>query len=176
MYSNTAAFASSRVRKRTWWTCSVLSEAKKLSIGALMLLCSSSRARCHSRLVRPAAEVSEDLAGDEALEAADDLRLGLPLGGAPADVVEGRPVAAQTRDDDPVQGGVGLPVAAAVEPVSGRLAARRRDRAGAAELRERGLGADPPGVVADDQEHLRRRARAHPVRPDQLGRALADGR
>src|SRR4029434_183466 len=35
MYSNTAAFASSRVWKRTWWTCSVLSEAKKLSIGAL---------------------------------------------------------------------------------------------------------------------------------------------
>src|SRR3712207_3271941 len=35
MYSNTAAFASSRVRKRTWWTCSVLSEAKKLSMGAL---------------------------------------------------------------------------------------------------------------------------------------------
>src|SRR5215208_952747 len=35
MYSNTAVFASSRVRKRTWWTCSVLSEAKKLSMGAL---------------------------------------------------------------------------------------------------------------------------------------------
>src|SRR5215210_364255 len=35
MYSNTAVFASSRVRKRTWWTCSVLSVAKKLSIGAL---------------------------------------------------------------------------------------------------------------------------------------------
>src|SRR5215218_6534944 len=35
MYSNTAAFASSRVRKRTGWTCSVLSEAKKLSMGAL---------------------------------------------------------------------------------------------------------------------------------------------
>ncbi len=29
MYSNTAVLASSRVRKRTWWTCSVLSEAKK---------------------------------------------------------------------------------------------------------------------------------------------------
>src|SRR3954470_15736536 len=35
MYSNTAVLASSRVRKRTWWTCSVLREAKKLSIGAL---------------------------------------------------------------------------------------------------------------------------------------------
>src|SRR3712207_5749422 len=35
MYSNTAARASSRVRKQSWWTCSVLSEAKKLSMGAL---------------------------------------------------------------------------------------------------------------------------------------------
>jgi hypothetical protein len=35
MYSNTAVFAASRVQKRTWWTCSVLSEAKKLSMGAL---------------------------------------------------------------------------------------------------------------------------------------------
>src|SRR3954470_20007081 len=35
MYSNTAVRASSRVRKRAWWTCSFLSEAKKLSIGPL---------------------------------------------------------------------------------------------------------------------------------------------
>jgi hypothetical protein len=34
-YSNTAALASARVRKRTWWTCSFFNEAKKLSIGAL---------------------------------------------------------------------------------------------------------------------------------------------
>src|SRR5215203_504750 len=35
MYSNTAAFASARVRNRASWTRSVLSEAKKLSMGAL---------------------------------------------------------------------------------------------------------------------------------------------
>src|SRR5919206_4070409 len=35
MYSNTAARASARVRKRTWWTCSFFSEAKKDSMGAL---------------------------------------------------------------------------------------------------------------------------------------------
>src|SRR5215208_5394261 len=35
MYSNTAALASSRVRKRTGWTCSVLSEAKTISRGAV---------------------------------------------------------------------------------------------------------------------------------------------
>jgi len=35
MYSNTAARASARVRNRASWTHSVLSEAKKLSMGAL---------------------------------------------------------------------------------------------------------------------------------------------
>src|SRR3954462_11633968 len=35
MYSNTAAFASARVRNRAPWMRSVLSEAKKLSMGAL---------------------------------------------------------------------------------------------------------------------------------------------
>src|SRR3954466_10600800 len=35
MYSNTAARAFARVRNRASWTCSVLSEAKKLSMGAL---------------------------------------------------------------------------------------------------------------------------------------------
>src|SRR3712207_7387503 len=38
---------------------------------------------------------------------------------------------------DPVKGGVGLAAAATVEPVADRLAARGRDRAGAAQLRER---------------------------------------
>jgi hypothetical protein len=35
MYSNTAALASARVRNWASWTRSVLSEAKKLSMGAL---------------------------------------------------------------------------------------------------------------------------------------------
>src|SRR5918995_6988472 len=35
MYSNTTALASARVRNRASWTRSVLSEAKKLSMGAL---------------------------------------------------------------------------------------------------------------------------------------------
>ena len=35
MYSNTAALASARVRNRASWTRSVLSAAKKLSMGAL---------------------------------------------------------------------------------------------------------------------------------------------
>src|SRR4051794_23967329 len=171
MYSNTAARASARVRNRAWWTCSFLSEAKKLSIGAMMLLCRSSGFRGRSRRLRRSAEIAEYLAGDEALQAAHDLRLRLPLARTPADIVEGRLVAAHAGDDDPVEGGVGPPVAAAVEPVAGRLAARGGDRAGAAQLRERGLRTDPLRVVAEEEQHRRGRARPPPVRLDQLGRA-----
>ena len=39
---------------------------------------------------------------------------------------------AHPHDDDAVEGGVGLPVSAAVQPVAAGLAARGRDRAGAA--------------------------------------------
>jgi len=53
---------------------------------------------------------------------------------------------------DPVQGGVGLSVAATVEAVPRGLAGRRRDGTGAAELGERGLAADALGVVAHDDE------------------------
>jgi hypothetical protein len=50
------------------------------------------------------------------------------------------------------EGGVRLPVATAVEPVVGDLA-RGGDRAGAAQLGEHALGADPVRVVAD-QDHI----------------------
>src|SRR3712207_1604012 len=100
MYSNTAAFASSRVRKRTWWTCSALSEAKRLSMGALMLLCWSSGDLGRLQHRRTPAEVAEDLAGHVALQAAHDLRLALALGRAPPDVVHGRPVSAHARDHE----------------------------------------------------------------------------
>src|SRR3954453_10089977 len=136
-----------------------------------MLLCRSSGFEGRSRRLRRRAEVAEDLPAAEALQAAHDLRLRLPLARTPADIVEGRLVAAHAGDDDPEEGGVGPPVAAAVEPVAGRLAARGRDRAGAAQLRERGLRTDPLRVVADEQQHRRGRARPHPVRLDQLGRA-----
>src|SRR3712207_1955055 len=104
-----------------------------------MLLCRSSGSGRRVRRLWYSAEIAEYLAGDEALQAADDLGFRLPFARTPADVVEGRPVAAHAGDDDPVKGGVGPTAAAAVEPVADRLAARGRDRAGAAQLRERGL-------------------------------------
>src|SRR5262245_31776663 len=68
------------------------------------------------------AQVGVDLAGDVPLEAADDLLLGQAFFGAPVDVGAGGRVGAHPGDDDPVEGVVGLAVAAGVEPVAGDLA------------------------------------------------------
>src|SRR5919202_5817228 len=103
-----------------------------------------------------AAEIAEDLARHEALEATDDLPLALPLSGAAPDVVEGRLVGAHPHHDHAMEGGVGLPVPAAVQPVPAGLAARGRDRAGTAEFGKGGFGADPLRVIADEDQHLRR--------------------
>ena len=56
-----------------------------------------------------------DLAGEEALQAADDVLLREAFGGAAGDVVDGRLVEAHAHDGGPVERGVGLAVAAAVE-------------------------------------------------------------
>src|SRR5260221_10663267 len=65
------------------------------------------------------AQAGIDLAGDVALEAADDLGLGQALGGAPLDVGAGRGVGAHPGDDDPPQGVIGLAIAAGVEAGAG---------------------------------------------------------
>src|SRR3954467_6864389 len=83
------------------------------------------------------AQVAEDFPHHEALETAHDLRLALSFRRSAPDVIDRRLVAAHAHDDHAVKGGVGLPVAAAVEPVAGDLAARGGDRAGAAELGQR---------------------------------------
>src|SRR5689334_3157054 len=97
--------------------------------------------------------MAEDFPDHEALEAANDLRLALSFSGTAADIVDRGLMAAHAHDA--VKGGVGLPVATAVEPVTGDLAARGGDRAGAAELGKGALGVDPLRVVADQDQHLR---------------------
>src|SRR6266516_5203444 len=89
-----------------------------------------------------------DLAGDVAFQAADDLAFAFAFAGAPDDVGPGRLVVADADEDDPIERGVCLAVAAAVEPVAVRLARGGPDRGGAAEHREGGLGAKPVGVIA----------------------------
>jgi hypothetical protein len=59
-----------------------------------------------------------DLAGDEALEAADDLAFAEASGGAAMHVVAGGLVAAHPKDSGDVDGAAGGPVAAAAEPVA----------------------------------------------------------
>ena len=71
---------------------------------------------------RCGAEVGVDLAGDVALEAADDLGLGFSFRGAPLGVGAGSRVRAEAGEHDPPQGVVGLAVAAGVEPVPDGLA------------------------------------------------------
>src|SRR3954453_12680641 len=96
-----------------------------------------------------------DLTGQEPFDAADDLAFGHALGGASRDVVDGGLVEAHPPDRREVEGGIGLPVAAAVEAVpAGGHPRRRRDRAGAAEFGEGCFGSDPFPVVAEDDQHL----------------------
>ena len=93
-----------------------------------------------------------ELAGEVAFEAADNLGGGLAFGAAAGDVGAGGSVPAQPDDGDAVEGGVGLEVAAAVEPVSGGLAGGGGDRAGAADGGEGGFRVQPMWVVAGGDE------------------------
>jgi hypothetical protein len=93
-------------------------------------------------------ELLEDFAGDVALEGPDDLGLGSALGEAALHVGDGALVAlAEAGEDDPPEGVVGLAVAAVVEAVpSGGLAGAGVEGCDAADLGERGFGADPSGT------------------------------
>src|SRR6266536_6206997 len=73
-----------------------------------------------------------ELAGDVALEAADDLGFGQALGGATVGVGAGASAVAEAADGDQVDCAVGVAVAAAVEPVAARASGGGGDRAGAA--------------------------------------------
>src|SRR3954468_15320074 len=87
-----------------------------------------------------------------ALEAADGFASGLAVPQAAFDVGAGGGVPAQAGEGDAVQGGVGLPIAAAVEPAPLRLAGGGFDRADSAEGGEGGFGVEPVGVVTSGDE------------------------
>jgi molybdopterin biosynthesis enzyme len=96
----------------------------------------------------------EDFSGDISLEAADDLGLGQPLGGASGDVVLGSLVGGHAGDDDAPECAIGGSVSAAVEPVPGRPARRSRQGRHAAQHREGGLVGEAVGILAGRDEHL----------------------
>ena len=111
-----------------------------------------------------------DLSRKEAFEAPDDLAFGSAIGGASGDVVAGGLVESHADDDGAIEGGVGVAVAASIEAVpAGGHPGRGRDRARAAELRERGFRTNPVGVIAEDDQQLGRGVGAHTE-------ALAEGR
>ena len=89
------------------------------SMSALMLLYLSSGDLDGWAGFTDGAHCGPELAGEEPLQAANDLRLRLSLGDAAGDVGPGRFVVLHADDDNTVEGGVCLPVAASVESVSG---------------------------------------------------------
>ena len=115
----------------------------------------------------------EDLARDVAFEAAHDFALGLAFCGAALDVGAGALAVAKPADGDQVKRPVGLAVAAVVEAVAGRLARGGRDRAGAAEHRERALAAESLDVLPGGDEQL---AGVAGRDAEQLDRAWCGGR
>lgn len=115
-----------------------------------------------------------DLAGDVALEAADDLALGGSFGFASSGVGACAWAEAEAADRGEVEGAVGLSLAAAVEPVALRHAGARGERRDAAEHREAGLAAQPLGVVAGGDEQLAGDLDADPDLLEQSGVELTD--
>jgi hypothetical protein len=115
-----------------------------------------------------------DLAGDVALEDADDVGLRLAFLEAAGDVGPRARVGTHPGDDYDPQRRVGLAVAAAVEPPTGDLAGRGRDRGDAAQVGPRGFGAEPVGVVAGGHQQRGGSVDADAVQLEQLGCGLGD--
>src|SRR4051794_3936144 len=99
-----------------------------------------------------AGELSEELAGDVGLEAAEDLAVGLAFGAAAVGVGLGGGVEAQAAAGDGVQGAVEAPVAAAVEPVPDGAPAAGGQRTGTGERGEGRFGVDPARVGEGDED------------------------
>src|SRR6266508_3105236 len=94
------------------------------------------------------------LAGDVALEAAEDLASVQSVGGSFGGVGAGVLAVAEPADGNHVQGAVGLAVAAVVEAVAGGATGAGGDRCGAADLREGGLAFEAVDVMAGGDEQL----------------------
>lgn len=120
-------------------------------------------------------QVGVDLAGDVALEAADDLSFAEAFGGAALDVVDGGLVAPHSDQGDDVEGAVGGAVASSAESVSsGGAAAAGGLWRDAADLREGCLAVDPAVVVTGGDQELAGDLGADAVQFDELGGCVTD--
>ena len=111
-----------------------------------------------------------DLASEKTFQAPDDLPFGSAVRRAACDVINGRLMVPHADDDGAIKGGVGVAVAAPIEPVpAGGHPGRGRERTRTAELREGGFRTNPVGIVAEDDQQFGRGVGAHPE-------ALTEGR
>jgi len=116
-----------------------------------------------------------DLAGDVALEAADDFALGQAFGGAALDVVAGGLVVPNADDRDDVERAVGCSVAAAAESVTtGGASAAGWLGCDAAEFGEGCLGVDSVCVVAGCDQELPGEFDTDAVEFDEFGCSCSD--
>jgi hypothetical protein len=120
-----------------------------------------------------AGEVGVDLAGDVALQAAQDVEFGEAVFGPPLDRGPGRWVAVHADQGDAPQGVVGPPVTGPVEPVAVGAARGRGDGCGTAQVGEGGLGAQPLGVVAGGNQQLAGGVDPDPGRASRVGATAA---
>ncbi len=109
----------------------------------------------------PSAEIGHDslvdLASEKTFQAPDDLPFGSAVRRAAYDVINGRLMVPHADDDSSLEGGVGVAVAAPIEPVpTGGHPGRGRERTRAAELREGGFRTNPVGIVAEDDQQFGR--------------------
>ena len=103
-----------------------------------------------------------DLASEKTFQAPDDLPFGSAVRRAACDVINGRLMVPHADDDGAIKGGVGVAVAAPIEPVpAGGHPGRGRERTRTAELREGGFRTNPVGIVAEDDQQFGRGVGAH---------------
>ena len=98
-----------------------------------------------------------DLASEKTFQAPDDLPFGSAVRRAACDVINGRLMVPHADDDGAIKGGVGVAVAAPIEPVpAGGHPGRGRERTRTAEFREGGFRTNPVGIVAEDDQQFGR--------------------
>src|SRR5699024_247018 len=90
----------------------------------------------------------EDFAGNVAFQAAHDLSFRLALCDSSFDVFAGAGLVVHPDEDDVVQGGVRLPVAATIESIAVRLSRGCRDRRSPGEGSEVSFTAHSLGIVS----------------------------
>lgn len=147
-----------------------LPDARQVADPMLLLLSSSDCGQVGGR------EEPVDIAGDVALETAHGASTGLALADALVDVGARCRVPSEANHDDAPQRHVGVPVAAAVEPVPVLFARGAVQRRHPTERGEGCFAAKSLGVVARSDHERGRDVRTHALELEQPGRGRSQSR